>query len=144
MNNDFMHLAIKEAKKSNVDIPIGCVIEKDGKILATSHNLREQKNDVTLHAEIAAIREAEIKLNNWRLIGCNLYVTLEPCPMCAWAILNTGINSVYFGAYDEKYGAFGSKINLVEISDKKPNVFGGILEEECKNLLKEYFKKIRQ
>ena len=142
--NNFMQEAIKEAKKSGEDIPVGCVIELDGKIISKSHNQKEKNNDVTEHAEIIAIRKAEKKLKNWRLFDCNLYVTLEPCPMCTWAILNSGIKNIYFGAYDMNYGAYGSKINLVNLSTRKPNVYGGIAEEECKKILDDYFKKIRQ
>ena len=142
--NNFMLFAIKEAKKSGDDLPIGCVIEKNGEIIASAHNLKEKLNDISAHAEIIAIKEASKKINNWRLEGCNLYVTLEPCPMCAWAILNSGIKNIYFGAYDLNYGAFGSKINLAEISTRKPKIYGGILEDDCKKLLDDYFKKIRQ
>lgn len=143
MRSEFMKLAIEVAKKSNHDIPIGCVIEKNGEILAVAHNLKEENNDVTSHAEIVAIREVSKKNANWRLDDCNLYVTLEPCPMCAWAILNSRIKNVYFGAYDLNYGAFGSKINLSTLQNNKIKIYGGILEEECRKLLDDYFKKIR-
>ena len=143
MRSEFMKLAIEVAKKSNHDIPIGCVIEKNVEILAVAHNLKEENNDVTSHAEIVAIREVSKKNANWRLDDCNLYVTLEPCPMCAWAILNSRIKNVYFGAYDLNYGAFGSKINLSTLQNNKIKIYGGILEEECKKLLDDYFKKIR-
>lgn len=140
---EFMLLAIDEAKKSDIDIPIGCVIEKDGKIIAKAHNLKEKTNNTAAHAEILAIKEAEKYFNNWRLTGCNLYVTLEPCPMCAWAILNARIEKVYFGAYDLIYGAFGSKINLCNISNSKVLIYGGIKYDECKKLLDDYFEKLR-
>ena len=142
--NNFMQLAIEEAKKSGADLPIGCVIEKNGEILAKAHNLKEKEKDTTSHAEIVAIKEASKKLNDWHLEDCNLYVTLEPCPMCAWAILNSGIKNVYFGAYDINYGAMGSKLNLAELSTRKPQIYGGIMEVECKKLIRDYFKKIRQ
>ena len=116
---------------------------QNGKILAIAHNEREKDNDVSSHAEILAIRQAEKVLNNWRLDGCELYVTLEPCPMCGWAILQSRIKSVYFGSYDTNYGAFTSKIDLRHISTSKPNVYGGIMEEECDELLTSFFKKIR-
>ena len=143
MNNSFMKIALAEARKSNADIPIGCLIEKNGDILSLAHNEKEKNNDPTAHAEIIAIREASKKIDNWRLFDCSLYVTLEPCPMCAWAILNSRVKNVYFGAYDLNYGAFGSKINLAEFSSHKAQIFGGILEEECKKLIDDYFEKIR-
>lgn len=141
--NDFMKLAIEEAKKTSSDIPVGAVVVQNGKIIAIAHNEREKDNDISSHAEILAIRQAEKVLNNWRLDGCELYVTLEPCPMCGWAILQSRIKSVYFGSYDTNYGAFTSKIDLRHISTSKPNVYGGIMEEECDELLTSFFKKIR-
>lgn len=140
----FMNESIAEAKKSGVDIPVGCVIEKNGKIIARACNNKEKTNDITGHAEILAIRKASKKLNSWRLNGCNLYVTLEPCPMCAWAILNSGIEKIYFGAYDSNYGAIASKINLLKISPKKAEAYGGIMEDECRKILDDYFKTIRK
>lgn len=141
--NYFMKIALEEAKKSDIDIPVGCVIEKEGVILSYTSNKKEKTNDITNHAEIIAIREASGKLNNSRLYSCNLYVTLEPCPMCAWAIINSRIKNVYFGAYNLNYGAFGSKINLNNISQNKVNVYGGIMEDECTKILDEYFKNMR-
>ena len=141
--NYFMKIALEEAKKSDIDIPVGCVIEKEGVILSYTSNKKEKTNDITTHAEIIAIREASGKLNNSRLSSCNLYVTLEPCPMCAWAIINSRIKNVYFGAYNLNYGAFGSKINLNNISQNKVNVYGGIMEDECTKILDEYFKNMR-
>jgi len=140
--NDFMNLAIEEAKKSEKDIPVGAVIVKDGEILAKSHNTREKDNDITSHAEIIALRcVAKIK-GDWRLEECDMYVTLEPCPMCGWAILQSRIKNLYFGSYDSKYGAFSS-VNLNKFSDFKTNIYGGIKEEECNDLLKSFFKRIR-
>ena len=141
--NYFMKIDLEEAKKSDIDIPVGCVIEKEGVILSYTSNKKEKTNDITNHAEIIAIREASGKLNNSRLSSCNLYVTLEPCPMCAWAIINSRIKNVYFGAYNLNYGAFGSKINLNNISQNKVNVYGGIMEDECTKILDEYFKNMR-
>lgn len=141
--NYFMKIALEEAKKSDIDIPVGCVIEKEGVILSYTSNKKEKTNDITNHAEIIAMREASGKLNNSRLSSCNLYVTLEPCPMCAWAIINSRIKNVYFGAYNLNYGAFGSKINLNNISQNKVNVYGGIMEDECTKILDEYFKNMR-
>ena len=139
----FMQKAIELARKTTKDVPIGAVIVKNKKIIAFAHNEKEVDNDVTAHAEIVAIRKAEKILNNWRLDECEMYVTLEPCSMCAWAILQSRIKTLYFGSFDENYGAFGSKIDLREISNHKLNVYGGILEDECDKILAEFFKKIR-
>ena len=139
-----MKCAIDEAKRSGVDIPVGCVVECGGNIIARAHNLKEKTNDTSAHAEILALREAAKIKNNWRLSDCSLYVTLEPCPMCTWAILNSRVRKVYFGSYDLKYGAFGSKINLLELSDFKTKVFGGIMEEKCNELLRDYFSRLRK
>ena len=142
---DFMKLAIAEGKKVEKDIPVGAVIVKEGEVIATGFNTKEQDNDVTSHAEIIAIRKAEKILNNWRLDDCDLYVTLEPCPMCGWAILQSRIRTVYFGSYDVNYGAFSSKINLCKFSNNQNlKVYGGILEDECNNLLNEFFKALRK
>lgn len=138
-----MQLALSMAKKSDTDIPVGAVIVFGEEVLAKTFNKKEKLNDVTAHAEILAIKKAAEKLNNWRLSGCELYVTLEPCPMCAWAVLNSGLKSVYFGAYDDIYGALGSKINLLEISAKKTKIYGGIMEKECREVLHNYFKIMR-
>lgn len=141
----FMQLAIEEANKSNGDIPVGAVVVKDGKVISSACNTKEKDNDITSHAEILAIRKAEKLLNNWRLDGCELYVTLEPCPMCGWAILQSRIKSVYFGSYDVNYGAFTSKIDLrTLISGQNINVFGGIMENECDELLSKFFDNIRK
>ena len=142
---DFMKLAIAEGKKVEKDIPVGAVIVKDGEVIATGFNTKEQDNDVTSHAEIIAIRKAEKILNNWRLEDCDLYVTLEPCPMCGWAILQSRIRTVYFGSYDVNYCAFSSKIDLRKFSNTQNlKVYGGILEDECNNLLNEFFKALRK
>lgn len=141
MKIDFMEKALSLAQNSGIDVPIGAVLVKDGKIIAAAHNEKEKLNDVTAHAEILVIREAEKALNSWRLDGCELYVTLEPCPMCAWAIIQARIKKVYFGSYDTLYGAFSvfpefKKYSQIEIK-------GGILEEKCDNIIKEYFKRLR-
>ena len=109
-----MKIALKEAKKAydKLEVPVGAVIVKDGKIIAKAHNQKETKFDTTKHAEILAIQKASKKLNSWRLIDCEMYVTLEPCPMCAGAIIQSRIKKVYFGVQDEKTGAVGSKLNL--------------------------------
>ena len=139
---EFMKLAIREAKKSGIDIPVGAILVKNGEIIATAHNTREIDNDITSHAEITAIRKAENILNNWRLKDCELYVTLEPCPMCGWAILQSGISKLYFGSYDKNYGAFSSA-NLDKLSNSKIQIYGGIMEEECDKLLNDFFAEIR-
>ena len=138
-----MRFALEEALKSGDDIPVGAVVVKDGEIIASAHNERELTNDVTAHAEIVAIRKAQQKLGNWRLEGCELYVTLEPCPMCAWAILQSRIKAVYFGSYDRNYGAMGEKLDLRTLNNSSTKVYGGIMEEECDRVLSDYFKKIR-
>lgn len=139
----YMQIAIKEAYKSAEDIPVGAVIVKNDIIIATAHNLRECDNDITSHAEILAIRQAEKIFGNWRLDGCEMYVTLEPCPMCGWAILQSRISKVYFGSYDLKYGAF-SKCRLDKIYSNSTDFYGGICELECDEILKDFFKRIRK
>lgn len=140
---DYMTLAIQEAQKADGDIPVGAVIVKDGQVISQGFNTREKDNDITSHAEIIAIKKAEEVLNNWRLDGCELYVTLEPCPMCGWAIIQSRIKTVYFGSYDMNYGSLGSKIDLRTLSNSNLKVFGGINEQECDKLLKIFFKSIR-
>ena len=138
-----MKRAIDIALKSDGEIPVGAIIIKDGEIISSAFNQKEATNDVTAHAEILAIREAEQELGKWRLDDCEMYVTLEPCPMCAWAIINSRIKTVYFGSYDDNYGALGSKTDLRKIANSKLKVFGGIMEDECDKILKEYFVKLR-
>lgn len=139
-----MSISINEAKKSGLDVPVGAVVVKKGDVIATAHNERELDNDVTSHAEILAIRKAEQVLGNWRLDDCDLYVTLEPCPMCGWAILQSRIKNVYFGSYDTNYGAFFSKVDLRKFSTFTPNVYGGIMEKECDELLNSFFTDLRK
>ena len=139
----FMSRAIELAKLATGEVAVGAVLVKDGEIIAEAHNKKEQNNDVTSHAEILAIRDAEQKLGNWRLDNCDLYVTLEPCPMCAWAIVNSRIKNVYFGSYDLNYGALGSKVDLRKLANSKLNVYGGIMEEECDKVLSECFEGLR-
>lgn len=142
MMNEFMRKAIEQAKHVQGDIPVGAVIVKDGKIIASAFNTKEKDNDVTSHSEIIALRQASLLLKNWRLEDCDLYVTLEPCPMCAWAIMQSRIKNIYFGSYDSKYGAF-SVLKLDNYSEYKPKVYGGICEEECDDLLNKFFRDIR-
>lgn len=147
MLNPFMAQAIEEAKKAldKKEVPVGAVIVKNDKIIARAHNLRETENQATYHAEILCIQEACNKLGTWRLDDCDLYVTLEPCPMCAGAIINARIRSVYFGAFDPKGGACGSVIDLFRggAFNHTPILYAGIMEEPCENVLKEFFKKLR-
>lgn len=144
----YMKEALKEAKKAyeKLEVPVGVVIVKDDKIIARAHNLKETKFDTTKHAEILAIQKASKKLKSWRLIDCEMYVTLEPCSMCAGALINSRINKVYIGTSDFKTGAVGSVLNLLE--DYKFNhivqVEKGILEEECEQILKDFFKDLRK
>lgn len=141
---NYMDLAIKEAQNSKGEIPVGAVIVKDGEVIASAFNQKEKDNDVTSHAEIVAIRKAENVLNNWRLDDCDMYVTLEPCPMCGWAILQSRIKNLYFGSFDVNYGAFSSKIDLRSLSTgSKLNVYGGLNENECDKLLEKFFKDLR-
>ena len=131
MKEKFMKEALKEAKKAyeKDEIPVGAVIVKDNKIIARAHNLKESKNNSICHAEILAIQKACKKLNSWRLLDCEMYVTLEPCSMCAGALINSRIKKVYIGTADEKTGACGSKLNLLE--DFKFNHIVEILLLEC-------------
>lgn len=139
-----MKRAIEQAKLANGEIPVGAVIIKNDEIISSAFNQKEKSKDVTAHAEILAIKQAAQKLGRWRLSDCEMYVTLEPCPMCAWAIINSQIKTVYFGSYDTNYGALGSKIDLRKISGSKLNVYGGIMEDECNKILKDYFENIRK
>ncbi len=148
MIEKFMKEALKEARKAYIkeEVPIGAVIVKDNKIIARAHNLRETKQEATAHAEILVIEKACRKLGAWRLKNCDLYVTLEPCTMCAGAIINARIKNLYIGAMDEKGGAVGSKINILK--DIKLNheveVETDILKEECSKILKDFFKELRK
>lgn len=141
--NNFMQEAINVAKDSGADVPVGAVIVKNGTLIASACNEREKTNDISAHAEILAIRRAESVLNNWRLDDCELYVTLEPCPMCAWAILQSRIKTVYFGSYDTQYGALGSVLDLREQANSKLKVYGGILENECDNMIEGFWQERR-
>lgn len=147
MNNPYMMQAIIEARKAFElgEVPVGAVIVCDGKIIARAYNLRETSNQAIAHAETLAIQEACSKRGSWRLDDCDLYVTLEPCPMCAGAIINARIKSVYYGAYDSKGGACGSVVDLFKKGsfNHSPIVYSGIMEEECETLLKEFFSKLR-
>ena len=144
----YMKQALKEAKKAykKLEVPVGAVIVKDGKIIARAHNQKEKKTDTTKHAEILAIQKASKKLESWRLIDCEMYVTLEPCSMCAGAIINSRIKKVYIGAMDEKTGAVGSVLNLFEdyTFNHKVEAETGVMEKECLETLKKFFKELRE
>lgn len=150
MNNKekFMKEALKQARQAynKLEVPVGAVIVKDGKIIARAYNQKEFKNDTTNHAEILAIKKASKKLNSWRLIDCEMYVTLEPCSMCAGALIQSRIKKVYIGAPDLKTGACGSVLNLLQ--DYKFNHFveieHGVLKDECENILKDFFVELRK
>ena len=149
MNNEkWMKEAIKQAKKAaqKDEVPIGCVIVKDDQIIARSYNKREMKQCSTAHGEILAIEKACKKLGSWRLEDCDLYVTLEPCPMCSGAIIQSRIRNVIFGAYDPKGGCMGSNMNINDVRgfNHYPDIEGGILQDECSRLLKEFFKAKRK
>ena len=148
MEEKFMKEALKEAKKAydKLEVPVGAVIVKDGKIIARAHNLKETEYDTTKHAEILAIQKASKKLNSWRLIDCEMYVTLEPCSMCAGALINSRIKKVYIGASDQKTGAVGSVFNLLEdyTFNHKVEYEKGILQDECESILKEFFRELRK
>ena len=147
MEELFMKEALKEAYKAynKKEIPIGCVIVRDNKIISRGHNLREKKKNALLHAEVIAINKACKKLKSWRLDDCDIYITLEPCTMCSGAILQSKIKNTYFGAYDLKTGMAGSRFNVFGIKfNYEPNVIGGIMEEECSNLIKAFFKELRE
>lgn len=143
----FMEEAKEEARLAlNMgEIPVGAVIVKDGEIIAKGHNLKENLNDITAHAEIVAIKEASKKLGDWRLNGCEMYVTLEPCPMCTGAIAQSRISKVHIGAFNKDMGACGTVINLLECSNLNYHVeLQWLYDNECLNLLKEFFDKRRK
>ena len=146
MKREFMKEALAEAKKAKTkgEVPVGAVIVKNGKIIARGHNLREEKQNALSHAEIECINMACKVLGTWRLEGCKMYVTLEPCPMCTGAIINSRISTLVFGAFDSKAGCIDSVINLCDYPfNHKPEIYGGIMEDECKEILSEFFDKIR-
>ncbi len=150
MNSDelFMWEAIKEAYKARKkdEVPIGCVIVKDNQVIARAHNLRESKQKSTSHAEILAIEQANEIVGSWRLENCTLYVTLEPCPMCAGAILLSRVERVVYGAADPKGGSVDSCMKMYDGSgwNHYPKVCSGILKDECSTLLKEFFAMKRK
>ena len=144
----FMQRAVELAKECATfdEVPVGAVVVKNGRIVAESGNRKERENNAVCHAEIVAISEATKAQNNWWLEDCDIYVTLEPCAMCAGAMINSRIRALYFGAYDEKTGACGSKINLFEqgLFNHDVEVSGGHLQDECAKLLSDFFRKKRK
>ncbi len=141
--NNFMQIAISEAQKAATEgeVPVGAVIVLGGEVIAKAHNLKETLNDPTAHAEILAIRKAAQILADWRLIDCDLYVTLEPCPMCSFAISEARIRRLYFGSYDKDFGAAGSHTNFIA---SKCEIYSGICEDECNNIINSFFKNKRE
>jgi tRNA(adenine34) deaminase len=147
MDKKYMKLALKEAYKalSTYEVPVGAVIVHKGKVIGTGYNKRESTKDPICHAEIIAIKEASKKLENWRLMDCTLYVTLEPCPMCAGAIINSRIDRVVIGTRDPKMGCCGTVINILDNPNfnHRPDVEFGILESECSSIISNFFREIR-
>ena len=147
MHEEYMRQALDLARQAAAcgEVPVGCVIVKDGRVIGRGRNRREERGDATAHAEVEAIRDACARTGSWRLTDCTLYVTLEPCPMCAGAILNARVSRVYFGARDREMGACGGVMNLfMEDFPHPPALVGGVLEEECARVLREFFRGLRE
>jgi tRNA(adenine34) deaminase len=145
-DENWMSSAIEIATASSIDVPIGCVIAHDGKQIAAASNMREAENDPAGHAEIVALRQAANVLNNWRLLDCTVYVTLEPCAMCAEAMIQSRVKRIVFGAYDQIAGAAGSRFNLFAQREgvPVPEITGGICEDRCRQLIQDFFRQRRQ
>ena len=138
-------LALAAEAAAAGEVPVGCVIVRDGEIVGRGRNRREEKQATASHAEMEAIAQANEHLGTWRLDDCELYVTLEPCPMCAGAILNARVSRVYFGARDREMGACGGVMNLfMEDFPHPPALVGGVLEAECARVLREFFRVLRE
>ena len=145
-HEEYMRQAIALARQAAAegDVPVGCVIVKEGRVIGRGRNRREERGDATAHAELEAIREACAHVGSWRLHGCTLYVTLEPCPMCAGGIINSRIEEIHYGVRDEKAGCCASVLDLfAEPFNHRPRVYRGPLEEECRALLQEFFASLR-
>ena len=146
-DSELMGLALEEARKAAAlgEVPVGAVVARNGEVVAAAHNTRETEKNALHHAELLAIDAACKKLGGWRLWECELFVTLEPCPMCAGAILNARITRVYYGARDSAFGACGGVTNLfMEQFPNRPALVGGILAEECQAVLADFFNGLRQ
>ena len=146
-HEDYMREALSLAREAaqEGEVPVGCVIVKDGEIIGRGRNRREELQRTSSHAEMEAIAQANERLRSWRLDGCTLYVTLEPCPMCAGAILNAHLPRVVYGAKDPKSGAAGSLVDVLHLPGCfQPEVSGGILEAECSQALRDFFRTLRQ
>ena len=147
-NVKYMQMALEEAKLAALEdeVPVGCIIVKDDKVIAKAHNLREINHDPFGHAETLAIKKASEVLNDWQLVNCELYVTVEPCIMCAGAIIQSRISKVIYGAPDLKGGAFGGSINVLGAANinHRPEIIPGVLEKECTEIIKNYFKSKRK
>lgn len=148
MDETWMREALAEAKRSQElgEVPIGAVVVLDGEVIARSGNYRESWRDPTAHAELIALQEASRRLGSWRLTACDLYVTLEPCPMCAGAVMLSRVRRLVYGAVDAKGGAVTSKLSLLEpgLWNHTPNITSGILADECASILKDFFQSIRK
>ena len=145
-HQDYMRRALELAQQAREqgDVPVGCVIVRDGEIIGEGRNRREEHGDATAHAEMEAIREACKRTGSWRLHGCTMYVTLEPCPMCAGGIINARVDEVRYGAREDKMGCCGSVLNLFEERfNHHPRIYGGLLAEECQSVLANFFQKLR-
>ena len=147
LDEKYMRIALKEAQKAVIldEVPVGAIVVLNNKIIARAHNLREKSNDPTSHAEINAIRKAAKKLNSWRLENATMYVTVEPCSMCAGALLQCRIARIVYGTTDPKGGAIESSLHLFEAKNinHHPEILGGVLKEECSSIITNYFKSKR-
>ena len=145
-HQEYMRRALELARQAGEegDVPVGCVIVRDGEIIGEGRNRREEHGDATAHAEMEAIRQACGRTGSWRLHGCTMYVTLEPCPMCAGGIINARVDEVRYGAREEKMGCCGSVLNLFEERfNHKPRLYRGPMEEQCEEVLQNFFQKLR-
>ena len=147
LHQDWMHVALRQAQMAfeQGEVPIGAIIVHNGQVIASAHNEREQNNDPTAHAEVLVIQRAAKVLGSWRLTDATLYVTLEPCPMCAGAIMQSRIKQLVYGAMDLKGGATGSVMNVLDYTlwNHRVDVVAGVLEDECSDILKLFFKRLR-
>lgn len=146
-DSELMGLALEEARKAAAlgEVPVGAVVARRGEVVAAAHNTRETEKNALHHAELLAIDAACKKLGGWRLHRCDLYVTLEPCPMCAGALINSRMKTVYYGAPDPKAGSCGSLINLFALPyNHQPALVSGVLEQECADILRNFFRELRK